>query len=814
MVTLEEQLAFETAQRNLGQVKMAAQLDRAKEDGRITDTPLGTGVLRRYLLWMSARIAKDITEDLGKAGRCKAYSPLLHALDSDAVALIAISTMIGMAVNSDRAQLSTVAFDVGKNIYGELVLASFRDMNANLYETLTQDLQRKMSRDLRHKLTIFRLQAKENGIDLPEWSPAQKMQVGTYLLSLMESSDDGPGLCELTLRQVGNKTKYFIQLLPHVIEYMDSMEASIINQSGFAAPCLIPPQDWTAEEDGIGGFHGDLKIRAVRYFKGHSRQLEIMNSEGNDPTNTLRMLNAHQRVSWKVNPFILNIVRGMRKKGYETKTVATMSAWPKPERPDFLDMKNKSEFTEDESQVFADWKASTRDWHTKTKKVARVELRLNLALAAAQEMLRYDNLWFVYQVDSRGRMYPVSGPLNPQGSDVQKALLHAARGEQIDTPEALAWFKLGIAAKYGIDKLSPGDCIAWVDANHANILRAAEDPLNRDAWYWWREADKPLQFIALCDEYRRYHEDPDGFVSRIAVAMDGTCNGLQNYSALCRDEIGGRATNLISAESGIPNDIYGDVAKASFKRLGSCVCSPVRTAWMEHGFNRSLTKKSVMTQVYGSTFGTCRKSIMEYCYEHGLFEGNEYEFSDYAAKLVWAGIGDVVVKAKEIMDWLRKGAGFIMAEGAEYITWVTPTGHRVVQIYDKTDHIRVQAHIGKKIALKVKHGKHLGPDKMRHRNALPPNFIHSIDSAHMAFVTIGVEEEAGEGVFMHFIHDDFGVLPKHAAMLGRQIRQQFVDMHTNYSMDNFRDDYPFLPEPPSKGNLDINCVLNSVNFFR
>lgn len=814
MSTLEQQLEFEAAQRVSGQVKMAAQLNRAKEDGRVTDTPLGTGVLRRYLMWMSSRISKDITEDLGKAGRSKAYSPLLHALDPDAVALISISTMLGMVANSEKSQLSTVAFEVGKNVYGELALASFRDMKPDLYETLTQDLQKKMSRDLRHKLTIFRLQAKEAGLELPEWSPSQKMQVGTYLLSLMEEGDNGPGLCGIVIRQQGVKTKYFLELLPHVVEYMGNMEAAIINQSGFAAPCIYPPQDWTGADDGQGGFHGDLKIRAVRYFKGTSRQLEIMNSEGQDARTTLRMLNAHQRVGWKINPFMIDVVKGMRKRGYETKSVATMSAWPKPERPNFLDLKSTNELTDTERIEFAEWKAKTRDWHTKTKKVSRIELRLNLALAAAQEMIQHEIFWFVYQVDSRGRMYPVSGPLNPQGSDVQKSLLHAAIGSPIDSDEALAWFKLSMAAKFGIDKLAPGACIQWIDDNHDNIIRAATDPLNRDAWYWWSEADKPLQFIALCDEYRRYHEDPSGFLSRIAVSMDGTCNGLQNYSAICRDEVGGRATNLISAESGIPNDIYGDVAKAAYLRLGSMPATSIRAAWSEHGFNRKLTKKSVMTQVYGSTFGTCRKSVMEYCYENHIFEGSEYEHSDYAARLVWVGIGDVVVKGKEAMDWLRKSAGAVMAEGADYISWLTPTGHRVVQIYDKANTIRVQAHIGRKIALKIGGQERIGPDKMRHRNAFPPNFIHSVDSAHMALVTCGVEEEAGKGTFMHFIHDDFGVLPKHAAMLGRQIREQFVKMHEGYSLENIRKEYTFLSEPPVRGNLDIKCVLSSVNFFR
>lgn len=817
MVTLADQLAFEKKHRELGQSKMMAQIERAQQDGRITDTPLGTGVLRRYLLWLSERISTDITTDLGKAGRAKAYSPLLHTLDPDAVALITINTLLGSFQSRDgEIQLSTLAYSIGRNVYGELALAHFRDMNSDLYETLTSDLQQKMSRDLRHKLTIFRMQAKENGIELPEWTPSQKLQVGVYLLSLIDgSSGHEVFLCNMNLRQSGNKTKYMISLSENIQHIMGDLEYSLINKSGFAAPCIYPPQDWTGE-DGVGGFHGDLKIRAVRFFKGSSYQWEVMNTLGCDNTKTMAMLNAHQRTAWKVNPFILNLVTEMRKRGRETKTVATLAAHKKPERPDFLDLKDTKDFTHNEFKEFAKWKAETRDWHTKTKKVTRVELRMHLAVEAAKEMLQYNEFFFVYQVDSRVRAYPVSGPLNPQGSDVQKALLHAAHGEPIDTPEALYWFKLTIASKFGIDKLAPLECIKWVDDNHDNIIKATLDPCDRDAFLWWSEADKPMQFIALCDEYSRYIKDPAGFLSRIASAMDGTCNGLQNYSAMLRDEVGGRATNLISDASGVPNDIYGDVAKASYNRLCSMVVSDERHAWQEHGFNRSLTKKSVMTQVYGSTFGTCRKSVIEYCTEKELFlKELRFGYSDYAARLIWDGIGDVVVKAKEAMDWLRKSAGLIMKEGADYISWTTPTGYRVVQIYDKCEMIRVQAHIGQKIALKVhNHDKPIGPDKMRHRNAFPPNFIHSVDGSHMGLTTIDIEEKCGKGTFMHFIHDDFGVLPKHAAQLAKSIRQCFVDMHSNYDLENIREEYPFLTDPPDKGNLDINCVLTSINFFR
>src|SRR5699024_7011902 len=195
--------------------------------------------------------------------------------------------------------------------------------------------------------------------------------------------------------------------------------------------CLIPPQDWTGEE-GVGGFHGDLKIRAVRFFKGNSRIWEIMQAEGHDPTVTLKMLNWHQKVAWKVNPYIHDLLKGMRYHGYGIrKKVEFMSAHEraKPERLEWLDTVKEEDFTDAQQAEFESWKRQMRDWHTEAKRIGRVELRCNMALSAAQEVSTLDRFYYVYQVDNRGRMYPVSGLLNPQGSDVQKALLHAADGE-------------------------------------------------------------------------------------------------------------------------------------------------------------------------------------------------------------------------------------------------------------------------------------------------------------------------------------------------------------------------------------------------
>ena len=42
--------------------------------------------------------------------------------------------------------------------------------------------------------------------------------------------------------------------------------------------------------------------------------------------------------------------------------------------------------------------------------------------------------------------------------------------------------------------------------------------------------------------------DPESYMSKLPIHQDGSCNGLQHYAALGRDESGGRAVNLLPVD--------------------------------------------------------------------------------------------------------------------------------------------------------------------------------------------------------------------------------------------------------------------------
>src|SRR5690606_41482632 len=88
----------------------------------------------------------------------------------------------------------------------------------------------------------------------------------------------------------------------------------------------------------------------------------------------------------------------------------------------------------------------------------------------------------------------------------------------------------------------------------------------------------------------------------------------------------------------------------------------------------------------------------------------------------------------ECMSFLRRAATVIantFEEGSDgIITWTTPSGFPASQVYYKLAVCRVYTHL---------HGLHYirvasesdDPDPRKHSNGLAPNFVHSLDAAHL-----------------------------------------------------------------------------------
>lgn len=804
------QVELEKEMYAFGRHRAENMMTRNEDQGRANNNPYAQAIYRRYVLPLAEIIKEDIANK--RPGRRKAHTVLMEALDPEAVAFLAVRNALNALMNTDatgeKSSARAVTSAIGKAVYHELLLGLFEAADPALFHTLVNDLGRRMSKSERHRMTVFKMQAREAGVPFPEWGPGGVEQVGAYLTDQLEQL----GMVETQLtqdysaRKAGVRNRIALRLTEETLHLIGQIKGHIVETTPYFLPCVEQPKDWVAVDD--GGWH-TREMRRMQPFavRSYGAWSEFKDHDMNVP---LGAINALQAVPWQINGKMLETIRDVAKH-FDMEEILSQADFPAPSRPEWLigDMK-ADDMSPPQLEEFIHWKRCKAEWFTQMKLRGTKYGRFYTATTVAEKFKNFPSIYFVYFADFRGRLYAQTTGVSPQGSDMQKALLRFSVGKPLSSLEAERWFCIHGANKWGYDKVSLDARVAWVKEHHLRILACADNPLDaRD----WTEADCPLQFLAWCFEYAEWTRNPHTFVSHIPVGMDGSCNGLQNFSAMLRDEVGGKATNLVPSDK--PNDIYQMVADVTALRLRQVEPDEheYRNRWLKHGLNRTLVKRSVMTLPYGSTRFSCADFIVGDYMKLGKtpeFEKLEYSrAAQYLSHFVWDGIGDVVVKAREAMSWLQSSARSIIKDGTEVIRWKTPSGFPVAQYYQQQDSHRIRTNLCGNAFLRIS-VDNAEADLNRHRNGIAPNFIHSYDAAHLTLVTVAASLE---GLHLAMIHDDYGTHAEDAGRLYKLIREVFVAMYEGCDpLEEFAQAYS-LPAPPAKGTLDLRSVLASPYFF-
>lgn len=446
----------------------------------------------------------------------------------------------------------------------------------------------------------------------------------------------------------------------------------------------------------------------------------------------------------------------------------------------------------------------------------------------AKEYAQYDEVFLPTTLDFRGRVY-AKPHLNHQRADYVKALWLFTDGKPLDKLGA-AFLKIHLANCGDFQKVSKAqfkDRLMWVALNEEKLVATARDPWSD---LWWTEADSPFCFLAACNELANYLDDPEGYICHLPVAIDGSCSGLQHYSAMLRDEAGATHVNLIPSEE--PEDVYKEVSNIVNELVLTDTDNPYAAEWLNHKIDRKVTKRATMTLCYGSKQYGWREQIMEdfmkeYEKEVQLGKRDKHPFSEpgkasaYMAKKLDIALRKTVKAAVEGMDWLQEVSSLLAAENKPVI-WTTPIGFPVVNGYYEP--------ILKQVDIKIK-GKRkrqqllLGyTDKLKRtkqRSTIAPNVVHSYDACHLMMVALEAKKQ-GISSFL-LIHDSFGCLPTDMPIFANIVREKFVDLYQNH--DPFQAIHENalialsdkgrakLTAPPAKGNLDIEEILNSQYAF-
>lgn len=637
-----------------------------------------------------------------------------------------------------------------------------------------------------------------------QWDKATRIRVGTLLLAMFA---DSTGLVAIETVPARGRSSTLLRATESCRRWLEESHARCELLQPLRMPMVCRPRDWSGP---YGGGYLTPRLRQP-LVKTRNRGYLLTLKDWDMPM-VYASVNALQRTEWSVNQGVFDVVRTLWESSSELGGL--------PSRDDFaLPSRNWDDSTTPSPEVLSAWKVKAAQTYEANGRLVSKRAQLVQKLYVAELMVEKGNHFhYVYNLDWRGRMYPVGPALTPQGDDVAKALLRFAHGVKLGD-EGAYWLAVHGANTFGVDKVAFEDRIAWVQENEAMIVRCAQDPyLFRE----WAEADSPFCFLAFCMEWNRLGEwalcNPEQeFVSHLPVAFDGSCNGLQNFSAMLRDPIGGAATGLVPSEK--PADIYTEVAKAAQRIIDGDAAGghEVAQRWVGR-MSRSLAKRNTMTVPYGATRRGMQGQLFEQLKKEGLSEHPAADAS-YLAEVNHAAIGTVVVAARLAMDWLKEAAK-VAASNALPVRWTSPMGFLALQDYREEVGQELDFQVlGRRYRLMIrKDGDKLSTRKQS--LGIAPNFVHSLDAAHL-MRTVAYCAQDGMLDFA-MIHDSYGCHAGHASLLRDNLRAAFVDQYREPVLDSFRNELleqlpeelrEKLPPLPPMGTLDLEAVRSSDYFF-
>jgi DNA-directed RNA polymerase len=800
-----EQLKLEQEMIDIGVNKYRASLAKALETGTETTVSPQHKLLSACITPLADKIREEVVS-AGKAGRNKTALGLLKATDADVISFITAQTVI----NAISVKLTTVNIErrITTMIKDYLLLDAFKKSNPNLYKFANKKAQE--SSHQQYRINRMRHYADWNETDISEHKAS--ILTGAYLL---ETFIQTTGLVEKVNVKIGGKTKQYIEASPQVVTWLEQAHKETELMSPYFLPMVVKPEPWTNPYD------GGYKTQGLPVIKVKNQNY-IQELEGADMDGIYRAINALQETPWRIKKPILEVINTLWESGVETKILPSRVDLELPAKP-FANEEDYEEFIAKNKQAWIEWKKKATAVHTLNRRGVSKRVALSQKLWMANKFASYDEIFFIHNMDWRGRVYPVVPLLNPQSDDLGKALLEFAYGAPMgDTGEK--WLKIHLANTFGVDKVSMEERIKWTDDHLTVISLIANDPYT---YKLWQDADSPWQFLSACMEWEAYVTSGLGssYVSHLVINMDGSCNGLQNFSAMLRDEVGGSATNLVPHD--IPADIYTEVMKVVQQMITDDLAlgKDVELAKLWDGkLSRKLVKRQVMTLPYGSTEYGMRDQLKQELHNQkgdgkdilGNIEPDlEWKAISYLTTHIWNAIGQVVVASRLAMDWLKDSAKIASTQDLP-LRWTTPSGLPVLQEYKKSKEKVLDTFFGKvRIVRKLQETtKVLNANKQA--NGVAPNFVHSMDASHMVS-TINQCLDIGIQDFC-MIHDSYGTHAGRVEALQNELRDAFIKQYTPNVLENLRQELMEqtgleIPEPPKVGNLDLELIRDSKYFF-
>ena len=790
---LHRQKLLEDEMITLGVKRYRQENTEAKKGKHESTTPAGIQFIRKGCGKISKALDKLKLDYIkGEPIQCEkeVMELLTNSVSSEVVAFLALKACVNHL--STPVKLVKVALEIGSFIEDETRFRAFAKENAPLFGVVTRDLSKRTTNYRKQKRVLVH-SANKAGIEWHNWLTSDKTRMGVLLIKMV---CEHTKLFEIKKHTNDNHKKfkkvYWLEATEESLKWIDNKNSVCELLSPVKMPCLIYPRKWDSVY--TGGYYQYTKMNLVKSSDAaYLQQLDNTNLK-----EVFHATNIVQGTGWRINSKVFEVMEAL----YDNQSMCQVipeSGQRHMEEP-YPKTGTKEEIIE--------WKRRATLLHSENVRLKTKRIQFAQLMWMTRKFKDEKAIYFPHTLDFRGRMYANTAFLNPQGEDSAKGLLEFSTGKTLGS-SGLAWLKVHVSNTWGFDKAS-------LD-NEDMIQRVGVDPLRSREWM---EADKPWQFLRACFEYVCCNDNED-YISHLPITVDGSCNGLQHFSAMLRDDVGGSATNLINHDQ--PEDIYEIVRKEAENGM-VLDNNPDFTLWGTGGcLSRSLVKRPVMTTPYGATLYGMRDQIHEELKKQmdkgvvfpGIDNGTDlWPHCKYLALHIYSAIGRVVVSSRKGMKWLQdvaKAANKLKRP----IYWTLPTGFVVKQKYIRSVVKEVKTIInGRMASLYAGQSDNEKMHNFRQVNGIAPNFVHSLDACHLMKTIISAKDNHGIESFS-VVHDSFGTHACDIEQLGIVLRETFVDIYEKDILKKFMEEQGDLdlPSLPEYGKLNIEEVKDAEFFF-
>ena len=760
----------------------------------------------------------EATASITTRGLGGKYKGWLRAIPSEVAAVIAIRECIRLCTSHTHAthiHVQDLAINVGKLYELEARIAQAEAVNPMYMQKIHDQIKDNATTNRVHirKVYGFAVQQIMKGEIEFDITRADTLHIGKFGVDACLAA----GLIEIKRGTCSTGVSVEYTLNPEIekflTNYTENDVRNVVAKDDMRMYC--PPEPWTNIQDG-GYLTARRKLAAPllglrRIRKSERKRIAELFTAENMPE-VFEAGNYLQGTAFSVHMATRQAIQRVWSAGGGVMGVPKVSGPVKPAFPFNSDW-IKEGASDADMTTFNAWKRAVvwyyrdlREWRGRCREVASF-------FKCSNDV--DEPIWFPVYFDKRGRWY-YRGTPNPQGSDLAKSVLHFWNKLPLGD-DGLFWLKVHIANSLGYDKERFEDRARWLDQQWPLLERALDAPEDHADVFG---KDAPWCVFAAAWELRQAYRsgDPRTYETGIPIHMDATCSGLQHFSAILRDPVGGRYVNLTDeSKCGPKQDIYARVATNALAVIRQDMedsnedVARIAKWWYEAGIPRGLAKKPVMTYVYGATLrGTC-EFIEEYVVKEmklTLPEDRQHSYGMYAARKLFQGIAATVPSAKAAMDWLRDIAR--QQPNGKRMEWSTPTGFKVQHDYQDHKDSRVKLNsCGVTHVLVREYTEDTKAHSMQ--NAISPNFVHALDASHLTITTNKMKRAGAEIVA---IHDSFGTHPSNVKTMHRCVREGFVELYDKRNvMLEFIWDVGGVGEPPTRGDLKITDVLESEFFF-